>query len=402
MTRDGPHAEVDGRSRGPVLLAASGLAALAVAIGIGRFAFTPILPAMQSEHAVTLAQGGWLASANYLGYLVGSLWATAVRVRARTAIRLGLLTIGVCTLAMGVVHGFAIGLVLRAIPGVASAWVMVFLSAWILPKLARAGRGALSGTVYAGVGAGIVFAGLACLALFGLAASSDTAWIALGFAALFVTALVWPMLTDEHAPGSPVSVAAARSPRTIPQFWRLVFCYGAFGLGYIVPATFLPIMAKQTIADPRWFGWAWPAFGAAAVISTLLAARFAAVVAQRRIWMLANIVMGVGVLVPVVLPGLLAIAIAACFVGGTFMVNTMAGIQEARRLAGASARILIAAMTSAFAAGQIAGPLLVAGLVHLRNGFQAALIVSAVPLLVAAYLLSSPGPPAGRVAASIE
>ena len=71
------------------------------------------------------------------------------------------------------------------------------------------------------------------------------------------------------------------------------------------------------------------------------------------------------------------------------MVNTMTGIQEARRVAGAHARSLIGAMTAAFAIGQIVGPLLVAGLVHVPGGFSWALAISAVPLVIAAYVLST-------------
>ena len=58
-----------------IRVAFAGLAALAVAMGIGRFAFTPMLPMMQDDAGVSLAQGGYLASANYLGYLAGALWA---------------------------------------------------------------------------------------------------------------------------------------------------------------------------------------------------------------------------------------------------------------------------------------------------------------------------------------
>ncbi|HEY2884303.1 MAG TPA: YbfB/YjiJ family MFS transporter [Rhizomicrobium sp.] len=371
----------------PQTIAISGLAALAVIMGIGRFAFTPILPMMQADHGVTVAEGGWLASANYVGYLVGSLFAMRAHMRPRVAIRIGLVFIGVCTLAMGVEHHFGAWLILRAVPGFASAWVMVFLSAWVLQQLAQAGRGDLSGTVYAGVGAGIVFAGLACLALSHIGASSDAAWIFLGVTTFVVTALVWSVLGEESASEATMPRSEDLSDRT-PEFWRLVFCYGAFGLGYIIPATFLPIMAKQAIPESGWFGWAWPAFGAAAMVSTLLAAKCAALLGQRKIWMLVNVVMALGVLVPIGLPGLYGIAVAALCVGGTFMVTTMAGIQEARRVAGGNARVLIAAMTSAFAVGQIIGPILVSGLVHIRGGFSYALIASAIPLLLAACLLS--------------
>src|SRR4029079_11802614 len=98
-----------------------GLAALAVAMGIGRFAFTPILPMMQADQGMSVAQGGWLASANYLGYLAGSLFAMRARLAARTAIRTGLVLIAASTLLMGFAHHFVAWLVLRAIPGFASA-----------------------------------------------------------------------------------------------------------------------------------------------------------------------------------------------------------------------------------------------------------------------------------------
>jgi len=147
-------------------------------------------------------------------------------------------------------------------------------------------------------------------------------------------------------------------------------------------------MAKQVIADAGWFAWAWPIFGAAATISTVLAAPLARRFSDRNVWITSNVAMAIGILVPIALPNLAGIAIAALCVGGTFMVNTMAGIQEARRVAGVHARALIGAMTSAFAVGQIIGPLLVAGLVHVPGGFSWALSVSALPLLVAAYVLS--------------
>ncbi|HUG57058.1 MAG TPA: YbfB/YjiJ family MFS transporter, partial [Candidimonas sp.] len=51
-----------------VVLSLAGFIALAVAMGIGRFAFTPMLPMMQNDSGLGLAEGGWLASANYLGY----------------------------------------------------------------------------------------------------------------------------------------------------------------------------------------------------------------------------------------------------------------------------------------------------------------------------------------------
>src|SRR6202521_2537637 len=200
----------------------------------------------------------------------------------RTAIRIGLVLIAACTLAMGIERHFAAWLILRAIPGFASALVLVVVSAWILPRLAHAGRGYLSGTVYAGVGTGIMFAGVACLVMVRTGASSDTAWIVLGVTAVGVIIAIWRVLGDASTSGS--ERARADRPRDTVSNWRLVFCYGAFGLGYIIPATFLPVMARQAIADADWFAWAWPIFGAAATISTVLAAPLARPFGGRNVW----------------------------------------------------------------------------------------------------------------------
>jgi MFS family permease len=139
--------------------------------------------------------------------------------------------------------------------------------------------------------------------------------------------------------------------------------------------------------DTGSFAWAWPIFGAAAAVSTLVGARLARRFGDRNVWIAGNVTMAIGVLVPIALPNLAGIVIAALCVGGTFMVNTMTGLHEARRVAGIHARALIGAMTSAFAVGQIIGPLLVAGLVDVTGGFSWALGLSALPLLVAAYML---------------
>jgi MFS family permease len=163
-----------------------------------------------------------------------------------------------------------------------------------------------------------------------------------------------------------------------------VLCYGAFGFGYIIPATFLPAMAKEIVPDPRIFGWAWPAFGAAAIISTVYAARLSEVLSHRTAWIGGHLVMALGVAVPLMVPGLAGILASALLVGGTFMVITMAGMQEARRAAGPRARALMAAMTAAFALGQILGPLTV---ILLPRGFTPALIVAASVLTLSAFLL---------------
>src|SRR5215831_9610568 len=314
----------------PVRVALAALAALAISQGIGRFAFTPILPMMQQDAGISVSEGSWLASANYAGYLAGALWAVRLKLPARTAIRIGLAVTGASTLAMALHDGFLLWVVLRTLAGVASAWVLVFVSAWALERLALLGRLSLGGVVYAGVGTGIVVAGVGCLALMNLHASSSAAWTVLGIVALATAAVIWPVFGSGSA--APASRPAEGSAHRDAEYWRMVICYGAYGFGYIIPATFLPLMAKQIVSDPMLFGWAWPVFGLAAVASTLIAQRARG--SLRRVWAASHFVMATGVVVPLVVPGLAGIIVAALCVGGTFVVITQVGLQGARVVGG--------------------------------------------------------------------
>ena len=354
-------------------------------MGVGRFAFTPILPMMQEDFALSVSEGGWLATANYLGYLVGSLSAIGRRIRPTAAIRAGLLVIGLSTAAMGLEQRFLFWVVLRAAAGIASAWVLIFVSAWTLERLALLGRSDLGGTVYSGVGAGILAAGGACLVVMALHAGSADAWLALGVVSIAVTAAIWPLV--KTGPSSDAAQAIAPPDLWSPDFRRLVLCYGAFGFGYIIPATFLPALAKKIVEDPLLFGWAWPVFGAAAAVSTIFAARLKQAVSHRAVWIGGHLVMALGIVVPLAVPGLSGIMTAALLVGGTFMVVTMAGMEEARRVAGPHARALMAAMTSAFALGQILGPVIVSLLIPSTGRFAPALILAASVLVLSAFLL---------------
>ncbi|HTM60744.1 MAG TPA: YbfB/YjiJ family MFS transporter [Burkholderiales bacterium] len=355
-------------------IALAGLAALAVAMGIGRFAFTPLLPMMQADGGLTLAQGGYLAAANYIGYLVGALLAMRP-VRSDVAIRGALLAIGGATLAMAVTHGMVAWILWRMVAGIASALALVHVSSWCLEQLGAAGKRGLGGVVFGGVGWGMALAGGACLALMSAGASASQTWIALGAASLAVTAALWPRFARRDA-----AAATHDGIEWTGDAVRLVLCYAAFGFGYIIPATFVPAMARNIVADPLVFGWAWPMFGMAAALSTLFAPRGE----NRRVWAIAALVMAAGVAAPIFVAGIAGVIGSALLVGATFMVITMVGMQEARRIGGPA---LMAAMTAAFATGQIAGPLAVSALAQMRGGMLAALSVAAASLVLSALAL---------------
>jgi predicted MFS family arabinose efflux permease len=340
----------------------TGLIGLAMAMGVGRFAFTPLLPLMQQDAGVSLVQGSWLATANYAGYLVGASICIFSPPAPARAIQWGLVSIACFTLGMGLTHEFWLWLAFRFLAGAASAFVLVGVSAWAMPVLAQLHQARRSGQVFAGVGAGICLAGLVGLVAGISALGSRAAWISLGVIAAGFALVLWRQLASDGVPTTPVA-GSNRAPLT-RQAWTAAFCYGAFGYGYIIPATFLPALAREVIGDPAVFGWVWPVFGAAAAVSTVVVMRLLPALSPRRLWAYGQWVLALGVVAPVFAINLTTLLFAALCVGGTFMVITMAGVQEARRLGGAGSARAVALYTAAFALGQIAGPLTVS----LSNG----------------------------------
>ncbi|MCV6802521.1 MFS transporter, partial [Achromobacter ruhlandii] len=244
---------------------------------------------------------------------------------------------------------------------------------------------AVSAITYAGVGAGIALTGLACLGLMAADAGANANWIALGALALLLSALAWPGL---KRPGPARHLAAAPAPgRLPPGIGRLALHYGVFGAGYIIPATFLPAMAREIIPDPAVFGWAWPLFGLAAALSCLVAPRVAQARDDKTVWRGAQALMALGMLAVALWHDIAAIIVAALLVGGTFMVITQSGMLVAQRLAGNAAPRAAAVMTSAFAAGQIVGPLLASAAARWGATLPQVLAAGAALLALSAWRL---------------
>jgi len=380
-----------GRTAAAVCVAA--MTSLAVAMGIGRFAFTPLFPLMVRDGLIDGHAGAMLAAANYLGYLAGALAAARIRIRPALLMALGLVGTVIITAAVGWTASGFWWAVLRFLAGVMSAWTLVATSAWGLGWLAALGRPDLAGVQFSGVGIGIATAGLFCL-LLGSVLPSPQMWI--GLAALGALAVLLPLMLSRSLPTPPAapaasSAAAGAAPGAPAATAGLVACYTLFGFGYILPATYLPALARQLVDDPHVFGLAWPVFGAAAAVSTVLVSMRLAKANRLGVWTAAHLLMAIGVLLPAVWTSLTSVTLAALLVGGTFMVITMVGMQEARARAEGQATRVLARMTAGFALGQLAGPLVSAGIARLSatdtGALRLALALSATGLLASAVYL---------------
>ena len=378
-------------TEGAIAVGVAAMLSLAVAMGVGRFAFTPLYPLMLQDGLLNDEGGALLAASNYLGYLVGALVAARVAARSATLMVLALIGTVMMTAAMGWTAALPAWAALRFGAGVLSAWALVATSAWALGWLASLRRPQHAGTVFAGVGLGIAAAGMFCWVAAKPGVGSMELWV--GLATLTGIAIIAPLIVVSRlpAPAEPVTTATAAGqsdPAAYHSTRGLIFCYTLYGLGYILPATYLPAMARNLVADPQIFGLAWPLFGAAAVLSTVFAAWALKHTNRLKVWSVGHLLMALGVLLPLAWPSLAGISIAALLVGGTFMVITMVAMQEARAVSPDNATPLLGKMTAGFALGQLLGPLVPAAISRFTVDFFSALSIAMV-LAAAGLLISS-------------
>ncbi|HET6182978.1 MAG TPA: YbfB/YjiJ family MFS transporter [Acetobacteraceae bacterium] len=374
------------RDRAAVRAALAGLVSLAVAVGIGRFVYTPILPLMVEALGWSKLTAGLVASANFAGYLAGALFAAGALPGSRRLWLVGaLLASALTTLAMGLTASEAWFLALRFAGGVASAVALILASAIVLEILAAAGRSGLSAVLFAGVGCGIAASAVLVTAMRGAGARWDGLWFGSGAASLAGVLCVALLLPRERAIG-PKPNGGPKAGRA-DGLLLLVLAYGLFGFGYVITATFLVAIVRADAALRPLEGAIWIVFGLAAAPSVALWTRTAARVGLARAYAIAALVEAVGVIVSVSWRSPLGVFLAALLVGGTFMGLTALGLMRGRLFAAGDPRRVLAVLTSAFGLGQIIGPSF-AGALYDRLGSFAVPSAAAAAALILAALLS--------------
>ena len=390
----------------------AGILALVVATGIGRFAYTPVLPAMQERFDLSNAIAAGLASSNYLGHLVGAVLVAFVPAgRARDVLLwTSLWTVAAATVCMGLTTDYSAWIALRFVAGLAGAGAFVLTSAVMLEELSRRGRLRLSGLFYSGPGIGIAISGLLVLSLNRLLAGEPAAWRAewvllgiLAFVLVFPCVAWLPIGKTAHqstghtrdsvvpkkgATGSTDRVAAG-APFALAL---LGLAYFLEGVGYIVSGTFLPTIVESL---PRLGGLgagAWILVGLAAAPSTLLWAGAASRLGATTALGAAYIVQATGIILPAVSGAWWAAATSSMLFGGTFVGIAALTLTYAREVTGARrAGLAIGLLTAVYGIGQVLGPLVAAYLADDAGNFGAALIAASAVVALGGLLMPAVG-----------
>lgn len=381
-------------SREPLRAAIAGALAMAVAMGLGRFFYTPVLPGMMAGLGLNAADAGIIAAANFAGYLLGAVLAAygwAAGLERRLAVG-SLMSTVLLLFAMSLLSGVAALSVVRFLAGLASAFAMIFTSGIVLSIGLSHREPRVQMAHFSGVGVGIavsaVLVYLLSLVEFPAIASWRVDWFA--GALLGALGLAAVMVLLPRPAGNAVAMREPPIAWTRPMI-ALTVSYGLFGIGYVVTATFIVAIAREGAESPLLECLTWLVTGASAAISVVawkpVERRYGVAMA----YLAAILVEMVGVAVTVTLPFPASALIGGGLLGLTFIVITAYGLQLGRILSSESPRRVLALMTAAFGVGQILGPL-GAGFLAARTGsYVLPSLAAAAILLLAAGIAFAGG-----------
>lgn len=362
-----------------------------IAMGIGRFAYTPILPLMQNALSFTDALAGYLASSNYAGYLAGAILAGVLPLKKHKTdyLRVSLIISVMTTFSMGLSHSYILMLVLRFISGVASAFIFVLASSIVLDKLSTAGKTNWSGFFYSGVGFGIFFSTLFIPSLNNLF-GWEGVWVGLAIVSSILTIFVWLWLKDSTS--TIMKKKEQLNERKVPPIkwitW-LMIAYGLEGLGYIVTGTFIVSIAEHTSAFKIDSSLVWIVVGIGAIPSCMIWSTLAKKQGFVKSLILSMILQAIGIALPVIWTSQTSLILSALLFGATFMGITTLTTTLARQMIPTNSSRIIGYLTAIYAIGQMIGPTIAGALMSFSQSYHAALIGAASVVLIGALSLIS-------------
>jgi len=359
-------------------------------MGIGRFAYTPILPLMQNDLTFSNAIAGFLATSNYAGYLVGAILTGIIPLKKhRTASLRASLAISILTTAfMGLLHSYGVWYIIRFLSGVASAFVFVLASSIVLDQLAAKNKSNWSGVFFGGVGFGIFLSGLFTPILNGLFHWKGV-WIGLAIISVILAVFVWIWLIDTAHPVMPKIYQVKTDPQRSSVKWLplLITAYGLEGLGYIVTGTFIVSIGENVPSLNGNPTIVWMVVGLAAVPSCILWSALAKKWDFIKCLVLAMTLQALGIALPVISMSQPSLVVCAVLFGATFMGITTLTTTLARQLKAENSSQIIGYLTAVYAIGQMIGPTIAGVLSTNTHNFNAALLGAAGVVLAGAILL---------------
>ena len=363
-----------------------GVLLLVVAMGISRFAFTPILPFMRNDEGVSFEAAGYLASSNYIGYFIGALGAGFIYRNKKNFLLANILLNILSILIMGLTHSFWLWIFLRLIAGVTAGYIFVLTSSIIMDYLASHSLSRWSGFLFSGIGLGIAVSGL-LVPFIESSYSWEGTWISLGLlsALFFVTTFVlWRQITVHDS----VKIEKSKNKRIFQGLmpW-LVLAYGLEGLGYIITGTFLVDIIYNIESLRVYASYSWVVVGIAAAPAAPLWMAMISKFSTVKLLSAAYILQVIGIVLPVFSQTAWSVLLSAFLFGFTFVGIVSLSTAYARELFPKQSGTVVSILTTVYALGQIIGPIFASSFEAYFHSYKAPLTFAGSAVIFALALL---------------
>ncbi|WP_375614769.1 MULTISPECIES: YbfB/YjiJ family MFS transporter [unclassified Bartonella] len=363
-------------------VAVFGMIIMILGMGIGRFFYTPVFPVMLDEGLFTFKQLSYIASANYGGYLIGSMFFSFCRVgnisRAPHMLFGAAIVTSALIFAMALTPNFYLVFFIRFAAGIASAAMMIFGSMTVMQHSHKVW---VIASLYAGVGVGILLGNEYVIIGLSKSLNAQSIWFGAGLISVILL-LVLFILFPRRVDASQFAINESLAHENI-VWWELALIYGLAGFGYIIVATYLPLMAK-TFNFPLLANHLWSFVGIAIVPSCFIWLWGAHRWGVLRCLMLNLLIQGGCVLLTLFSQSLVLIVLSCIGFGFTFMGTTSLVMPLAKRLYAPYGINLLGLATLTYGFGQILGPLLTSFLQSGSHAITLSVICGAVALFAAA------------------
>jgi predicted MFS family arabinose efflux permease len=389
-----------GRTVGPVRATLAALAASLVGIGLARFAYTPLLPALIGAGWFTAPAAAYLGAANLLGYLAGALLGRrfAARLPAATVLRAMMLLATVAFFACAAPVSFAWFFVWRFASGLAGGALMGLAAPTVLLHVPPGRRGLAGGVIFTGVGLGIVASGSLMPPLLRLGLAE--AWCGLGLLSLLLTLAAWSSWPADATLARPIATA---DPAGVPSGLILPGLYGGYALnalGLVPHMVFLVDFIARGLGQGLDAGALyWVVFGLGATLGPVAFGTVADRIGFAPTLRLAFVVQALAILVPALAQGTMSLLLSSLIVGAFVpgIVPVVLGrVQELVPPVGHAQRIAWSRATTGFALGQALGAYGFSYLFARGGGYTLLFTLGAAALVLALALELAVAAVAGR------
>ena len=371
------------------ILILTGIAALTIAIGIGRFSYTPILPYMISELKLTTTDAGLIASSNYLGYLLGSLIPIFPQFpkNIRSIFIYSIFISIISLFAMGLTNTFEVFILIRFIHGIFSAFVLILGTSLIVSHVQKKGKIFLGTAHFSGVGLGMALSAIVVSYLGFLNFTWDELWFSIGILAI--------MLSFQIIKFTPIQKAEVKynlksKNKTSLGFSLITISYGLYGFGYVAFGTFISTMSRLTPGLEKTEPYVWFVVGVTGIPSVFFWNWFGSKIGNDIGLFLANLILGLGVLFSVLINNEFGIFISCILFGLSFVPITSMCLLEGQERFSGSFIVSTAILTFSFSIGQMIGPYLSGLLTDYYDSFFFSMIISGIVLIFGSLLMINP------------